>query len=133
MRYQLLRTYFNLLTIEEMFVNFKEVISLAAIFVDILALDCRDFTKYFPIPYLQVTFSKRKRGLQKKCWELSTLCNADVALIIFNSAGKLFTYSSKDLPTLIEHYKKTKSQIFETRSTNDLTRKYLEANQSDPK
>ncbi|XP_058179626.1 MADS-box protein JOINTLESS isoform X1 [Rhododendron vialii] len=42
----------------------------------------------------QVTFSKRRRGLFKKAEELSVLCDADVALIIFSSAGKLFQYSS---------------------------------------
>lgn len=106
---------------------------LARIFLWRDTLACLALCYQFSCHSFQVTFSKRKRGLQKKCWELSTLCNADVALIIFNSAGKLFTYSSKDLPTLIEHYKKAKSQIFETRSTNDLTRKYLDTNQSDPK
>ncbi|KAG8373435.1 hypothetical protein BUALT_Bualt11G0024000 [Buddleja alternifolia] len=38
----------------------------------------------------QVTFSKRRRGLFKKAEELSVLCDADVALIIFSSTGKLF-------------------------------------------
>lgn len=42
----------------------------------------------------QVTFSKRRRGLFKKAEELSVLCDADVALIIFSSTGKLFEYSS---------------------------------------
>lgn len=42
----------------------------------------------------QVTFSKRRRGLFKKAEELSILCDADVALIIFSSTGKLFEYSS---------------------------------------
>ncbi|KAF3674059.1 MADS-box protein SVP [Capsicum annuum] len=42
----------------------------------------------------QVTFSKRRRGLFKKAEELSVLCDADVALIIFSSNGKLFDYSS---------------------------------------
>ncbi|KAF2292955.1 hypothetical protein GH714_034261 [Hevea brasiliensis] len=38
----------------------------------------------------QVTFSKRRRGLFKKAEELSVLCDADVALIVFSSTGKLF-------------------------------------------
>jgi len=42
----------------------------------------------------QVTFSKRRRGLIKKAEELSVLCDADVALIIFSSTGKLFEYSN---------------------------------------
>ncbi|KAF3599069.1 hypothetical protein F2Q69_00033922 [Brassica cretica] len=42
----------------------------------------------------QVTFSKRRRGIIKKASELSILCDADVALIIFSATGKLFEFSS---------------------------------------
>ncbi|KAK4846520.1 hypothetical protein QYF36_018509 [Acer negundo] len=42
----------------------------------------------------QVTFSKRRRGLFKKAHELSTLCDAEIALIVFSSTGKLSEYSS---------------------------------------
>ncbi|KAF8377365.1 hypothetical protein HHK36_030742 [Tetracentron sinense] len=42
----------------------------------------------------QVTFSKRRRGILKKAEELSILCDAEVALIIFSATGKLFQYSS---------------------------------------
>ncbi|CAA3031872.1 MADS-box SVP-like [Olea europaea subsp. europaea] len=42
----------------------------------------------------QVTFSKRRRGVCKKAQELSTLCDAEVALIVFSATGKLFHYSS---------------------------------------
>jgi len=44
----------------------------------------------------QVTFSKRRSGLLKKAFELSVLCDAEVALIIFSSLGKLFQYSSTE-------------------------------------
>lgn len=49
----------------------------------------------------QVTFSKRRRGLFKKAEELSVLCDADVALIIFSSTGKLFEYSSSRSVSLL--------------------------------
>jgi hypothetical protein len=42
----------------------------------------------------QVTFSKRRRGLFKKARELSTLCDAEIAVIVFSSTGNLFDYSS---------------------------------------
>ncbi|GMH03045.1 hypothetical protein Nepgr_004884 [Nepenthes gracilis] len=42
----------------------------------------------------QVTFSKRRSGLVKKARELSILCDAEVALIIFSSTGKLYDFSS---------------------------------------
>lgn len=44
----------------------------------------------------QVTFSKRRNGLLKKAYELSVLCDAEVALIIFSSRGKLFQYSTSE-------------------------------------
>lgn len=50
----------------------------------------------------QVTFSKRRRGLFKKAEELSVLCDADVALIIFSSTGKLFHYSSSSMKEILE-------------------------------
>jgi len=42
----------------------------------------------------QVTFSKRRKGLFKKAQELSTLCDADIALIVFSATSKLFDYAS---------------------------------------
>lgn len=42
----------------------------------------------------QVTFSKRRSGLLKKAHEISVLCDADVALIVFSTKGKLCEYST---------------------------------------
>lgn len=42
----------------------------------------------------QVTFSKRRGGLIKKANELSVLCDAEVAVIIFSSTGKLYEFAS---------------------------------------
>ncbi|WVZ66630.1 hypothetical protein U9M48_015820 [Paspalum notatum var. saurae] len=42
----------------------------------------------------QVTFSKRRNGLLKKAHEISVLCDAEVALIVFSTKGKLYEYSS---------------------------------------
>ena len=42
----------------------------------------------------QVTFAKRRNGLLKKAYELSILCEAEVALIIFSSRGRLFEFCS---------------------------------------
>ncbi|CAJ1931306.1 unnamed protein product [Sphenostylis stenocarpa] len=52
----------------------------------------------------QVTFSKRRRGLFKKAEELSVLCDADVALIIFSSTGKLFEYSNSSMKEILERH-----------------------------
>jgi hypothetical protein len=42
----------------------------------------------------QVTFAKRRNGLLKKAYELSVLCDAEVALLIFSSRGRLFEFST---------------------------------------
>ncbi|KAF3333390.1 MADS-box transcription factor 18-like protein [Carex littledalei] len=43
----------------------------------------------------QVTFSKRRSGLIKKAYELSVLCDIDVALIMFSPSGKLSHFSGR--------------------------------------
>lgn len=42
----------------------------------------------------QVTFCKRRNGLLKKAYELSVLCDAEVALVIFSSRGRLYEYAN---------------------------------------
>nr|AER34988.1 AGAMOUS-like protein [Mangifera indica] len=54
----------------------------------------------------QVTFCKRRNGLLKKAYELSVLCDAEVALIVFSSRGRLYEYSNNSVKTTIERYKK---------------------------
>ncbi|XP_028801171.1 MADS-box protein SOC1-like [Neltuma alba] len=54
----------------------------------------------------QVTFSKRRNGLLKKAFELSVLCEVEVALIIFSPRGKLCEFSSSSLKETIERYHK---------------------------
>ncbi|XP_059653245.1 MADS-box protein JOINTLESS-like [Cornus florida] len=52
----------------------------------------------------QVTFSKRRRGLFKKAHELSTLCDAEIALIVFSATGKLSEYSSSSMKQVLERH-----------------------------
>ncbi|XP_041992376.1 MADS-box protein JOINTLESS-like [Salvia splendens] len=52
----------------------------------------------------QVTFSKRRKGLFKKARELSTLCDAEIALIVFSASGKLFDYSSSSMMQIIQRH-----------------------------
>ncbi|XP_057498359.1 agamous-like MADS-box protein MADS3 [Actinidia eriantha] len=54
----------------------------------------------------QVTFSKRRNGLLKKAYELSVLCDAEVALIIFSSRGKLFEFGSAGMTKTLERYQR---------------------------
>ena len=52
----------------------------------------------------QVTFTKRKFGLMKKAYELSVLCDCEIAVIIFNSHSKLFQYASEDMDKILLKY-----------------------------
>lgn len=55
----------------------------------------------------QVTFAKRRNGLLKKAYELSVLCDAEVALIIFSNRGKLYEFcSSSNMLKTLERYQK---------------------------
>ncbi|KAG2333846.1 hypothetical protein Bca4012_016545 [Brassica carinata] len=55
----------------------------------------------------QVTFAKRRNGLLKKAYELSVLCDAEVALIIFSNRGKLYEFcSSSNMIKTLERYQK---------------------------
>eukprot|EP00262_Sarcandra_glabra_P009287 TRINITY_DN233_c1_g2_i1.p1 TRINITY_DN233_c1_g2~~TRINITY_DN233_c1_g2_i1.p1 ORF type:complete len:227 (-),score=30.78 TRINITY_DN233_c1_g2_i1:384-1064(-) len=69
----------------------------------------------------QVTFSKRRRGIIKKAEELSILCDAEVALIIFSTAGKLYEYSSSSMKEIIErHNMQSKNILKQDQSTLEL-------------
>ncbi|KAJ0478933.1 putative transcription factor MADS-MIKC family [Helianthus annuus] len=53
----------------------------------------------------QVTFSKRRNGLLKKAFELSVLCDAEVALIIFSPNSKLYEFASSSMSGTIKRYR----------------------------
>ncbi|XP_034929812.1 MADS-box protein AGL42 [Populus alba] len=64
----------------------------------------------------QVTFSKRKNGLLKKAYELSILCDAEVAVIIFSQKGTLFKFASTDqIQKTIDRYRKNAKQLHTVR------------------
>ncbi|KAG2545827.1 MADS-box transcription factor 14-like isoform X2 [Panicum virgatum] len=55
----------------------------------------------------QVTFSKRRSGLLKKAHEISVLCDAEVALIIFSTKGKLYEYATDTcMDKILERYER---------------------------
>ncbi|KAH9620369.1 hypothetical protein KSS87_001399 [Heliosperma pusillum] len=58
----------------------------------------------------QVTFSKRRRGLFKKAHELSTLCDAEIAVIVLSSTAKLHDFSSSSTSQVIEKYLRHKDK-----------------------
>lgn len=79
----------------------------------------------------QVTFAKRRNGLLKKAYELSVLCDAEVALIIFSNRGKLYEFcSSSSMNKTLERYQRCSYGALETgqpdRDTQSSYQEYLE-------
>ncbi|XP_054777959.1 MADS-box protein JOINTLESS-like [Prosopis cineraria] len=68
----------------------------------------------------QVTFSKRRKGLFKKAHELSTLCDAEIAFLVFSSTGKLYDYASSSIQQVIERYDQHSAIQIQGKSSVDL-------------
>ncbi|ESQ43355.1 hypothetical protein EUTSA_v10014716mg [Eutrema salsugineum] len=60
----------------------------------------------------QVTFSKRRSGLFKKAHELSVLCDAQVAAMIFSQKGRLYEFANSDIKKTIKRYAEYKGAYF---------------------
>ncbi|KAK6123952.1 hypothetical protein DH2020_042297 [Rehmannia glutinosa] len=69
----------------------------------------------------QVTFCKRRNGLLKKAYELSVLCDAEVALIVFSTRGRLY-----DVKATIERYKKASSDSTNNGSISEANTQYYQ-------
>ncbi|XP_039629220.1 myocyte enhancer factor 2aa isoform X12 [Polypterus senegalus] len=78
----------------------------------------------------QVTFTKRKFGLMKKAYELSVLCDCEIALIIFNSSNKLFQYASTDMDKVLLKYTEY-NEPHESRTNSDIVEKLRNKGLSD--
>ncbi|GLJ17123.1 hypothetical protein SUGI_0296310 [Cryptomeria japonica] len=75
----------------------------------------------------QVTFCKRRGGLMKKAHELSVLCDAEVALIVFSSRGKLYEMSSENsILKTIERYQKCTSNVDVLKFSNMTSHEIME-------
>ena len=61
-------------------------------------------SRHLTLRLFQVTFNKRKFGVMKKAYELSVLCDCEIALIIFSSSNKLYQYASTDMDKVLLKY-----------------------------
>lgn len=52
----------------------------------------------------QVTFSKRKSSLIKKANELTTLCGAETALLIFSPGGKPYSFGGPSFESVTDRF-----------------------------
>ncbi|KAM0915741.1 hypothetical protein ACQ4PT_010625 [Festuca glaucescens] len=77
----------------------------------------------------QVTFAKRRNGLLKKAYELSILCDAEVALVLFSHAGRLYQFSSSsNMLKTLERYQRYifASQDAVVPTSDEMQNNYLE-------
>ena len=57
----------------------------------------------------------------KKAMELSVLCGCEISLVIFNSNGKLFQYSSTDMEAILQRYSRACHEPHEVRNNQDVS------------
>ncbi|KAJ4748512.1 MADS-box transcription factor [Rhynchospora pubera] len=66
------------------------------------------------------SFSKRKSGLFKKAFELAVLCDAEVALLVFSAAGRLYEFSScSSIEKTMKRYQQVSCPKKEATDEND--------------
>ncbi|OWM63900.1 agamous-like MADS-box protein AGL29 [Punica granatum] len=71
----------------------------------------------------QVTFSKRRNGLFKKANELSTLCAAQVAILVFSPGGKPYSFGHPNVESIIHRFlnsRKSNEEYFDQRANSNL-------------
>ncbi|CAA6661691.1 unnamed protein product [Spirodela intermedia] len=52
----------------------------------------------------QVCFSKRRSGLFKKASELSILCGAEIGVVVFSPAGKVFSFGHPSVESVVDRF-----------------------------
>ncbi|KAM0890457.1 hypothetical protein ACQ4PT_027046 [Festuca glaucescens] len=57
----------------------------------------------------QVCFSKRRTGLFNKVSELSTLCGAEVAAVVFSPGGKAFSIGHPSVDSVLDRFRTSNS------------------------
>ncbi|XP_058008136.1 agamous-like MADS-box protein MADS1 [Hevea brasiliensis] len=78
----------------------------------------------------QVTFCKRRNGLLKKAYELSVLCDAEVALIVFSTRGRLYEYANNSVRATIERYKKANADSSNPASASEANTQFYQQESS---
>uniref|UniRef100_A0A5B7CH41 Floral homeotic protein AGAMOUS n=1 Tax=Davidia involucrata TaxID=16924 RepID=A0A5B7CH41_DAVIN len=74
----------------------------------------------------QVTFCKRRNGLLKKAYELSVLCDVEVALIVFSSRGRVYEYANNNIRSTIDRYKKASADNSNTCSIAEINAQFYQ-------
>ncbi|XP_074566415.1 floral homeotic protein AGAMOUS-like [Curcuma longa] len=75
---------------------------------------------------LQVTFCKRRNGVLKKAHELSVSCDAEVALVVFSSRGRIYEYAANIVRATIGRYKKACNEIADHGYASEVNAQYYQ-------
>ena len=69
--------------------------------------------------FIQITFSKRKYGLLKKAYELSIVCDTEIAIMMITSNSKLYQYASSNINEFLMKYTEIQ-EPFESKTNADV-------------
>ncbi|KAL3625612.1 hypothetical protein CASFOL_030557 [Castilleja foliolosa] len=78
-----------------------------------------------------VSFSKRRQGLFKKARELSILCDAEIAIIIYSSSGRVYEYSSSDMRDILTRSNECVESIQSPVVEHEAEKQMQESNEAD--
>ncbi|KAM0908272.1 hypothetical protein ACQ4PT_015567 [Festuca glaucescens] len=80
-----------------------------------------------------VTFSKRRNGLIKKAYELSVLCDIDIALLMFSPSRRLCPFSGRHGPgALNEKIEEIQQEIYASQQQLQISEERLRLFEPDP-
>ncbi|OAG33454.1 hypothetical protein NEIG_01952 [Nematocida sp. ERTm5] len=71
-----------------------------------------------------VTFSKRKKGIMKKAYELNVLTKCEILLVVASETGHVYTFATPKLQPIIKQHENLIQQYLNTPYTNDVNRIY---------
>ncbi|KAK6797236.1 hypothetical protein RDI58_004938 [Solanum bulbocastanum] len=73
-----------------------------------------------------LSFPYKVKEWTSKAYELSVLCDAEVALVVFSSRGRLYEYANNSVKATIERYKKACSDSSNTGSVSEANAQYYQ-------
>lgn len=71
-----------------------------------------------------VTFSKRKKGIMKKAYELNVLTKCEILLVVASETGHVYTFATPKLQPIIKQHENLIQQYLNTPSISDLHKMY---------
>ncbi|GAV66605.1 SRF-TF domain-containing protein, partial [Cephalotus follicularis] len=87
-----------------------------------------EIKKIEKVSHRQVTFSKRREGLFKKAGEISILCGAQTAVIVFSESEKAYSFSNPDIEIVLNRYVNANSSFENQGSTIDDPHRFADRN-----